>query len=190
MPLTRAEKDTLLMIARSAIETYVNTGSIPEVDPPSPSLSEDSGAFVSIHKWGRLRGCIGTFASPNPLFITVRDMAVAAASKDPRFAPLEAAEIEDISLEISVLSPLKEIKDLSEIEVGRHGLYIMKGKKRGVLLPQVAIEHGFDRETFLDNTCLKAGLEPDDWRDGATIFTFEAEIVKEDRAEGRVSKGL
>ena len=93
--------------------------------------------------------------------------------------PLCASELDDISLEISVISPLKEIKETGEIEVGRHGLYIIKGRNRGVLLPQVAVEHNMDRECFLENTCVKAGLEPDAWKQNAAIFTFEAEILKE-----------
>ena len=180
MPLTEFEKDTLLKIARGSIETYVKDNSPLEVDVPSPTLFDDSGAFVSLHKNGRLRGCIGTFASPQPLYITVRDMAVAACSGDPRFVPVEESELDSICIEISVLSPLKEINDISEIEVGRHGLYITKGRWRGVLLPQVAVEHGFDREKFLEETCLKAGLETDDWKEDARIFVFEAEIIKED----------
>ncbi|HXI09634.1 MAG TPA: AmmeMemoRadiSam system protein A [Thermodesulfobacteriota bacterium] len=180
MPLTQFEKETLLKIARSSIEAFVRDNAALEVDIPSPTLFEDAGAFVSIHKGGRLRGCIGTFASPEPLYITVRDMAVAACSRDPRFVPVEECELDNICIEISVLSPLREITDISEIEVGRHGLFITKERWRGVLLPQVAVEYGFDREKFLEETCLKAGLETCDWKEGAKIFVFEAEIIKED----------
>lgn len=179
MPLTESEKGTLLKMARAAIESAVLGGPGKEFDAKSEELKRDSGAFVSIHRRGRLRGCIGTFASPNPLYKTVVDMAVAAASKDPRFSPVAPEELKHIEIEISVLSPLKEISDPSEIEIGRHGLYIVKDGKRGVLLPQVAIEHGFDRDTFLEQTCVKAGLPPHEWREGAAIFIFEAEIFKE-----------
>ncbi|MBI5588452.1 MAG: AmmeMemoRadiSam system protein A [Deltaproteobacteria bacterium] len=180
MPLTEFEKETLLKTARASIETYVRDKTALEVELPNPGHLDCSGAFVSIHTGGRLRGCIGTFASPNPLYITVRDMAVAACSKDPRFVPVEPEELDEIMVEISVLSPLKEISDISEIEVGRHGLYITKGRFRGVLLPQVAVEYGFDREKFLEETCLKAGLDTFDWKEGAHIFVFEAEIIKEE----------
>lgn len=180
MPLTMSEKENLLKIARSSVETFVKNGHVLELDSTGPSIFDDSGAFVTLHKWGKLRGCIGTFASPNPLYVTVRDMAVAACSKDPRFIPVEPEELAEITLEISVLSPMREISDVSEIEVGRHGLYITKGRHRGVLLPQVAVEHGFDRETFLEQTCLKAGLDESDWKEDAHIFVFEAEIIKEE----------
>ena len=177
--LTENEGKLLLEMAREAIKACVREMKAAEVEVEHAALKADSGAFVTIHKGGRLRGCIGTFASPNPLYRTVVDMAVSAAIKDPRFSPLCASELDDISLEISVLSPLKEIKETGEIEVGRHGLYIIKGRNRGVLLPQVAVEHNMDRECFLENTCVKAGLEPDAWKQNATIFTFEAEILKE-----------
>lgn len=184
MPLNQSEKETLLEIARRSIETHVRENSGLDLSATSPGLLEDCGAFVSLHRDGHLRGCIGTFASPQPLYITVRDMAVAACSRDPRFIPVEPEELNCITIEISVLTPLKEITDVSEIEVGRHGLYITKGRCRGVLLPQVAVEHGFDREKFLEETCLKAGLETCDWKEDARIFVFEAEIIKEDDGAG------
>ncbi len=180
MPLTGPEKDELLAIAREAIVAHLKgTASPVEKVRTSENLLKDSGAFVSIHRGGRLRGCIGTFASPNPLYKTVIDMAVAAASQDPRFPPVDESELKYIKIEISVLSPLKEIKDPSEIEIGKHGIYIVKGLDRGVLLPQVAIEHAFNREEFLEQTCLKAGLPEGSWRKGAAIFIFDAEILKE-----------
>ncbi|MBI1911039.1 MAG: AmmeMemoRadiSam system protein A [Deltaproteobacteria bacterium] len=177
MPLTDSEKKALLDIARSSIESHLLDKGI-EIQANSPALLDKRGAFVSLHKWGHLRGCIGSFTSDIPLYKTVSDMAIAAATQDPRFMPVDYEEMKSISLEISVLSPLKET-DPSDIEVGRHGIYIIKGRNRGVLLPQVATEHGFDRVRFLEETCLKAGLEPDDWKRGATILTFEAEIFLE-----------
>lgn len=180
--LTEAEKKTLLELARSTIEARVKGTPKPSFDGNGGALSANSGAFVTIHNAdGSLRGCIGTFASPNPLFKTIMDMAVSAATGDPRFVPLDKTELDGIWIEISVLSPLKEIADVAEIEIGRHGLYIIKGPNRGVLLPQVATECGFDRVEFLRNTCLKAGLKPDAWKENATIFTFEAEIFREER---------
>jgi len=179
MPLTDIEKQTLLRLARASIESYL-IGTPPfRMDPEKGAITEDAGAFVSLHRGGRLRGCIGTFASPSPLYKTVMDMAAAAALKDPRFSPVAPEELKDIKIEISVLTPLKEISGPEEIEIGRHGLYIVKGRARGVLLPQVAVEHGFERYEFLDQTCVKAGLSPGGWKQGATIFTFEAEIFKE-----------
>jgi len=178
--LSETEGKSLLKMAREAIETYVRDGKTADLKADNPALQTSSGAFVTIHKDGQLRGCIGTFASPNPLYKTIVDMAISSATKDPRFAPLAPDELGEVSLEISVLSPLKEIKDTGEIEVGRHGLYIVKGRNRGVLLPQVAVEHDMDRESFLENTCMKAGLDPDAWKQGATIFTFEADIFKEE----------
>lgn len=178
--LTVAEKTALLKLAREAIESRVNGNRPKDFDAKTASLNQDSGAFVTLHKDGMLRGCIGTFSSPKALYETIMDMAISAATQDPRFMPLEPEELESITIEVSVLTPLKEITDISEVEAGRHGLYIIKGRNRGVLLPQVAIENGFDRQTFLSQTCMKAGLPQDAWRRGATIFTFEAEVFREE----------
>jgi AmmeMemoRadiSam system protein A len=179
MGLDQSDKDALLRIARSAIEARVTGRPSPQEEERGAGLNSDSSAFVTLTKAGELRGCIGTFASPEPLYRTVRDMAMAAAAKDPRFIPVREGELKEIEIEISVLSPLREIKDPEEIEVGRHGVYIVKGRNRGVLLPKVAIDYGYDRYSFLDATCLKAGLKPGAWRDGAVIFVFEAEVFKE-----------
>lgn len=179
MPLSNEDKSLLLKIARETIESYVRTKKIPAFEAHIPVLLEKQGAFVSLHKNSELRGCIGVFTSDKPLYLTVVDMAVSAATHDPRFTPLVASEISQISIEISCLSPMKKIKDISEIEVGRHGLYIVKGYCRGVLLPQVATEYCWDRTQFLEHTCLKAGLPADGWKDGADIYTFEAEVFGE-----------
>ena len=180
MPLNESEKKELLKAARSSIEARIKNR--PRVLNPaieSDTLKKDAGVFVSLHKNGRLRGCIGVFASKEPLWKTVQEMAKSAATRDPRFVPVEAEELPSIEIEISVLSPLMKIADVEEIEVGRHGIYIMQGLNRGVLLPQVAIEHGFDRDEFLSETCVKAGLDPEAWREGADIYIFEAEIFGE-----------
>ena len=179
MSLSREDRATLLRIARAVIEACARGERCPGFDVKSPPLLQKQGAFVTIHKDGHLRGCIGTFTSEKPLYMTVMEMAEASAMKDPRFPPLGADELNSIDIEISVLSPLREVKDVSEIEVGRHGIYIIKGFNSGVLLPQVAVEYGYDRETFLDQTCLKAGLPPGAWREGARILIYEAEIIKE-----------
>ena len=179
MPLTTEEKKILLKIAREAIEARLASKPLPAFDAKSPGLLEKSGAFVCLSAKGRLRGCIGIFLSEGPLYKTIQDMAISAATRDDRFYPVTKEELIGIKIEISVLTPLRKIPDVKEIEVGRHGIYIIKGSKRGVLLPQVAIEYGFDRETFLDQTCIKAGLRPGCWKDGADIYVFEAEIFND-----------
>ena len=145
----------------------------------NPALQTPQGAFVTITIGGELRGCIGTFREDTPLFRTVAQMAVAAASEDPRFPPLTAAELPKIHVEISALTPMKPVADVREIEVGRHGLYITRGFNSGVLLPQVATEYGWDRTTFLEQTCRKAGLPKNAWQEGAKILSFEAEVFGE-----------
>lgn len=178
--LSQTEKNDLLKIAREAIEARASR-KMKLLNPSADSegLRKDAGAFVSLYKNGRLRGCIGVFASKDPLWKTVQENAIAAAFRDPRFAPVEPDELPDIDIEISVLSPLRQITDVNEIEVGRHGIFIMKGRNRGVLLPQVATDHGFDRDTFLAETCIKADLPEDAWQNGASIYIFEAEIFGE-----------
>ena len=145
--------------------------------PESPALRQPRGAFVTLRRGGALRGCIGTLVARRPLYEEVAQMALAAAFEDPRFPPLSAEELSDLELEISALTPLRRVQDPAEIEVGRHGLYIRRGPFSGVLLPQVAVEYGWDRETFLRETCRKAGLPPDAWRDPETeIYVFSAEV--------------
>lgn len=180
--LDQASKEELLAIARQAIEGVVKTGRAPEPVTANPVLETPRGAFVTIKIKGRLRGCIGNFGirNPKPLFRTVSEMAAAAAVHDPRFRPLSAKELPAIAIEISALSPLRPIADVEEIEVGRHGIYITKGMRSGVLLPQVATENGWNRTTFLEQTCRKAGLGPGEWKKGAVISIFTAEVFGED----------
>lgn len=183
MALTPGEKKTLLDIARGAIEAAVRKQRRGAVsgDVLTDALTGSGGAFVSLHKAGRLRGCIGMITSNEPLYETVREMAAAAAMRDPRFVPVNASELAALEIEISLLTPLKPLSSVADLEIGRHGLYIIKGRMSGLLLPQVAVEHGFDREEFLDETCLKAGCDPGCWRDNkAMVFTFEAEILAEE----------
>jgi AmmeMemoRadiSam system protein A len=178
--LNPQEQKTLLRIARETIGRKTRGDKPGKVEIPSESLERPCGAFVSLHKHGQLRGCIGTFTSSRPLVNTVQEMAVSASAQDPRFPPVGEDELEDVDIEISVLSPLREIKDVSEIEVGRHGIYITKGFHSGVLLPQVAVEYGWDRDTFLEHTCIKAGLPPDTWKQaGVKIEIFEAQVFGE-----------
>lgn len=178
-----AEKDasTLLTIARAAITHLVNKQDYQPPPREEKSLNERSGCFVTIKQEGQLRGCIGNFQSQRPLFLEVAEMAIASASKDPRFHPLEKHELENFTLEISILSPLEKIDDIELIEVGTHGIYLEKNFSRGVLLPQIATEHNWDRNTFLKQTCLKAGLPGNVWQDADTdIYIFSAQIIKEE----------
>jgi AmmeMemoRadiSam system protein A len=133
-----------------------------------------------LHLKGKLRGCIGHIESVDPVWRVVKDVAAKSAFHDPRFPPLRAEELKQIDVEISLLSPLAEIRDIGEIEVGVHGLLLELGNHRGLLLPQVATEHGWTREEFLDHTAWKAGLKPEAWKDPrASIHIFTAEIIEE-----------
>jgi len=176
MELTEKEKTTLLDIVKKAITAEFNDKEMPKLNLASQTLEERRGAFVTLKKHGHLRGCIGYIKAVKPLWETVRDMAVAAAFHDPRFTSLKAEEIQDLTFEVSVLSPLKRIKNINEIEVGKHGLYIVRGYNSGLLLPQVAVEYEWDRECFLQETCYKAGLPPQAWKDKETeIYIFSAD---------------
>jgi len=176
MELTTKEKDTLLDIAKKTIVAKVNNKDLPKLNMDSETLREQRGAFVTLKKRGHLRGCIGYIKPVKPLGETVQEMAVAAAFHDPRFPSLKSEEVKDLTFEISVLSPLKRIKDINEIEVGKHGLYIVRGYNSGLLLPQVAVEYKWDRETFLQETCHKAGLPAQAWTDKETeIYIFSAD---------------
>jgi hypothetical protein len=185
MGLTDDEKQALLRIARASIQAEL-AGKKPPAAKGQGTLEEKRGAFVSLKRRGRLRGCIGFIEAKKPLAQTVEEMAVAAALQDPRFPPLREEELKEVSLEISVLSPLRKIADVSAIEVGTHGLYVRKGSRSGLLLPQVATEYGWERDTFLKETCRKAGLAPDAWRDPETeIYLFSADVFAEDEAKGK-----
>jgi uncharacterized protein len=177
--LSSADKKLLLELAREAITASVRTGRIPGRDITTPQLLGQQGCFVTIKQKGALRGCIGNFTSDKPLHQLVQEMAVSAATHDPRFYPMKEADLAGFDLEISVLSPLVKITTPEEVEVGVHGLYLEKNFSRGVLLPQVAVEHGWDRETFLNKTALKAGLKQDDWKEGADIYVFTAQVFGE-----------
>jgi len=181
-PLTREEKRRLLEIARKTIEEYVRTGEVLEFSVDDQRLSEEEGAFVTIHKGGALRGCIGHIIGKGPLHKTVRDMAIASATQDPRFKPLEAGELGDIDVEISVLSKPERVTDVEEIKMGVHGVIVRRGRfHQGVFLPQVATETGWSREQFLSSLCAhKAGLPADAWKDPQTILEiFSAEVFSE-----------
>jgi AmmeMemoRadiSam system protein A len=180
MDLSPADQEMLFRVARESIQAHLKGEKVALPQTTSPALSQPSGVFVTLHRHGRLRGCIGYLAAMKPLLAAVQEMAVAAAFNDPRFPQLREDETADLDLEISVLSPMYQIKNAEEIQVGRDGLYIERGPHRGLLLPQVATEYGWDRLTFLKQTCSKAGLPPDAWEDpSARIFIFSANILHE-----------
>ena len=176
------DRKRLLDIARNTILCHLDNESLPTelLNNIPESLSKKQGAFVTLHKQGNLRGCIGMFVGEGPLYETIQEMAVSAATKDYRFPCVSVKEMEEIDIEISVLSELEEIDDYNLIEVGTHGIYITRGFHRGVLLPQVATSYGWNKETFLDQTCIKAGLPSGIWREkGTKIEIFSAEIFGE-----------
>jgi len=176
MELTEKEKNTLLDIAKNTIASKINNQDIPGFRIDSETLKQKRGAFVTLKKNGNLRGCIGYIKAYKPLWETVQEMAVAAAFHDPRFPALKKDEVDQLTFEISVLSPFKRIRDIREIEVGKHGLYIVNGYNSGLLLPQVATEYQWDRESFLEQTCYKAGLNAQAWKDKKTeIYIFSAD---------------
>lgn len=180
MPLTDKEKNTLLRLARDTIEAEILGKPLPPLPKVEGRFAEECGAFVTIHKRGRLRGCIGNMIGRGPLVRTVQNMAIACSTQDPRFDAVRPEELKELDIEISVLSPMKRITDTGEIEVGRHGILMSRGPYSGVLLPQVATEQGWDREEFLINTCYKAGLPQDAWKDPNTVIEiFSAEVFGE-----------
>lgn len=178
--LNYEERESLLTIARQTIETYLRTGARPEVTPLTERLKRKQGVFVTLHKRGELCGCIGYVEGIKPLYLAVQDMAISAATEDPRFPPVTLAELPDIDIEITVLSPLRKIDSPDSVVVGKHGLVIRKGFYSGLLLPQVPIEQNWNREQFLAHTCLKAGLPPDAFKDPKTeLYVFTGEVFGE-----------
>jgi len=152
----------------------------PDLATDDPALLEPRGAFVTLKKAGQLRGCIGYIEPRVSLIEAVANNAQSAALRDPRFTPVTPQELADISIEISALTPLEPVADVEDIEVGRHGLVISRGPHRGLLLPQVPVEWGWDREEFLQQTCHKAGLPPEAWKQNDTeLLSFEAEVFSE-----------
>jgi hypothetical protein len=173
--LSAAERAALLGIARAALRHHLGLGP-PSVVPESGALAAPRGAFVTYYQGGQLRGCIGRFDPDGTLARTVAAMAVAAATEDPRFPPVRPAEVDDLSVRISALEARRPLRDVSELRVGEHGLLVKRGWHRGALLPVVAVERGWDPETFLKHACLKASLPPDAWRDPETVIeVFGAE---------------
>lgn len=178
--LSEKHKQVLLEIARKTIESAVLGHRYETPAIKDKTLNNKCGAFVTIHSNGRLRGCIGNVVGDAPLFRTVSMMAAEASMRDPRFPPLRAGELEEIDIEISVLTPLRKIENIEEIEVGKHGILIKKGFYQGLLLPQVAGEYGWDRTGFLENTCMKAGLSKDCYlKKDTEILIFSAIVFGE-----------
>jgi AmmeMemoRadiSam system protein A len=177
--LSEEQRETLLRVAREAVEAAASR--LPyEPEADDPELQEPGAAFVTLKKSGQLRGCIGAVEACEPMIESVARMARAAAIEDPRFPPVRPEEVATLTVDISLLSPSKRVTDAMQIEVGRHGLIIEQGANRGLLLPQVATEWGWDREEFLDHTCVKAGLPKGSWRGGACkLYAFEAEVFGE-----------
>ncbi len=179
--LNKEQKQKLLHIARSSIENYLKTGKELKVTESDPLLSKEMGAFVTLHKHGKLQGCIGNMVGKAPLYLTVRDMAVEAAVGDPRFPSLELSALKDVEIEISVLSPLERVNSAENIKLGEHGVLVKCGSRCGVFLPQVAQETGWSKEEFLSTLCAqKAGLPVDAWKDKNTeLYVFTAEVFSE-----------
>jgi AmmeMemoRadiSam system protein A len=171
------ERQWLLAIARSALDARVRGERAPDV--PAHASRVVSGVFVTVHCDGALRGCLGTVSARVRLSEAIARLAADVSTEDLRFAPLQPSELPRVTIDLSVLTPAEVVVDPETIEIGRDGLIIEQGNRRGLLLPQVAVEHGWDREVFLDHACLKAGLPTTAWRCGATIRRFQAEVFGE-----------
>lgn len=179
--LNKDQKKRLLSIARQSIAGFLKTGKNPHFSEDDPVLSREMGAFVTLTKGHELRGCIGSLSGKGPLYLTVSSMAIEAALRDPRFTPVEQAELDQIDLEISVLTPMKKVSSAEEIILGVHGVMVKKGAYSGVFLPQVATETGWTKDEFLSYLCThKAGLDADAWKDKSTeLYIFSAEVFSE-----------
>jgi AmmeMemoRadiSam system protein A len=176
--LTADERRAVLSQARRAITDHL--AGRPLTTPSAEGVfGRRSGVFVSLHCHHALRGCIGHPDGDSPLGAVLGQCAIAAATEDPRFPPVTADELPSLDIEISLLTPVEPVADPAHVEVGRHGVIIEQGSHRGLLLPQVATEHGWDRHALLSHACLKAGLPHDAWMRGASIFRFEANVFSE-----------
>ena len=178
--LQKADKDALLKIARESIASQLQDRMPRYPEEIAEHLKEKCGVFVTLHVGEKLRGCIGTMHGTEPLIDAVKDMARSSAFHDPRFPRLTNDELQAITIEISVLTPLERVRSVDDIKIGKHGIYMSKGPYSGVLLPQVATEQGWGREEFLSFTCRKAGLPADAWHsDDVEIYSFSAVIFSE-----------
>lgn len=193
--LTKNDGKAAVKMARSVIETYLETGNM--IHSSGFNLSsifkEYRGVFVTLNKGNNLRGCIGHPYPDSQLDNAIIDSAISAATRDPRFPPVELPEMDAITIEVTVLTQPEVIEVSPEelpkyVEVGKHGLIVKKGYYQGLLLPQVATDQGFDSSEFLSHTCLKAGLSPDEWKKGAQVYCFEGQIFKENTPRGEISE--
>lgn len=185
LSLCEADRHAILKFARQVVVEAVTLGRLPEQVPTEGIFAERRGVFVTLRNESRLRGCIGVVEAETPLGDSVARCAVGAALQDPRFAPMRVADLGHLQIEISLLSQPEPI-NLNAIEIGRHGLIVVSGERRGLLLPQVAVEHNLDREQFLSETCRKARLLRDAWRDARTqILAFTCEVF----ADPHISPG-
>jgi len=186
--LSNQEKKQLLQLSRTALSHSVLSHPLDIPPPSNPSLMRKRGAFVTLKKKGALRGCIGFTEPILPLYQSVIQAAIFAANRDPRFSPVTPSELPDLEIEISVLGPLVHIDSPRHVKIGKHGLLIEKNGARGLLLPQVPVENGWSRSTFLQQTCRKAGLPPEAWKEGARLYVFEAIIFHESTRPGGEKK--
>lgn len=181
--LNKNQQKRLLEIAKDSVETYIKDGKILEIKENDPELGKPLGAFVTLKEEGELRGCIGVFTGDvdEPLYKIVSEMAISAAVNDPRFNPITKNELDKLDYEISVLSPLKKVSSWKDIEIGKHGVRIIRGSRAGVFLPQVATENNWDLDTFMNVLCTqKAGLPADCWKDKDTeIYVFTAQVFED-----------
>lgn len=192
--LSDAQKRALVDVARQAIVAHLGGGRPPDRALPS-DLPAAAGAFVTIKRRGELRGCLGTLECRDELAAEVARCAADAATEDPRFPPVAADELPELAIEVSVLGPLEPIDPAAPdaVAIGHHGLLVEQGRRRGLLLPQVATEWGWTVEQFLRQTCVKAGLPPDAWKHGARVYRFDAEVFGETAGpgvRGRRSDGI
>jgi AmmeMemoRadiSam system protein A len=180
--LSIEKREQLIEIVRHEVDSAANNSRIENYESDDPDMNRKSGVFVTLYDSAKqLRGCIGYIESDKPLINTISRAARAAAMSDPRFSPVTPEEVDDLVVDISILSPMEVIKDIEKIEVGVHGLLISRGSYRGLLLPQVATKYKWDRERFLDEACIKAGLSENDWRkQSVEIKIFSAEVFGED----------
>lgn len=181
--LTTEQQKLLLGLAREAIQHYLTTGKTLKKKIKDPELVEKRGAFVTLKVNDQLRGCIGFPLPVKPLWETIRDVAVSSATQDYRFQPLSLEELSETKIEISVLTLPETVKDVKEIIVGKHGIIVSKGPYKGLLLPQVPVEWDWDRETYLSQGCLKAGLDEDEWKKDVHIEKFSAQVFSEEHLE-------
>jgi AmmeMemoRadiSam system protein A len=178
--LNEQQQQILLQLARDTIEQYVENQTVPDLPEGDPAFLPERAVFVTLHKNGELRGCIGGLEAREPLAEAVRSSAVSAATQDPRFPPVQVDELQDLQIEVSVLSPLEKVDSPDEIVVGKHGVMVAEGMRRGVFLPQVAPEQGWDRDTMLSYLCAhKAGLPADAWKGGADLYIFTTQVFSE-----------